>query len=87
MPIPIPANDLDFLLRVRDLGRAGKSAAEIAEAEGMSRVGLLNKLARMGFRLSPVSDVRTTLTGDLLSEMLERGELVAAEDRQPVEVA
>jgi hypothetical protein len=86
MPVAIPASDLEFLQTVRQLGLSGKTQAEVAATLGLSPNGLRYRLQGLGFEMMPANDVRAILTGHLLSEMLEQGELVEAEDRQLAEV-
>lgn len=76
MPVVIPSEDFELLRRVRVLGAAGNTQLEIAEAVGMGLGALRFKLGRLGFEFRPMNDLRATLTGESLDELLARGEIV-----------
>ena len=75
--------DLEFLTGVADLGGARLTQAEIAERMGFNSLGaMLGKVRGLGFRVRevPGSEVVMTLTDEPLTDLVESGALVAADE-------
>lgn len=71
----IPAEDLEFLREVDRLGRSGMTQTGIAKALGLKSAGALqHRVNRRGCRLTPLNEVRLTLTGERLADLLEEQE-------------
>jgi len=76
MAVVIPSEELAFLERVEDLGERGMSQTEIAEALGLPIPTLRSRVARRGLQLVPSTQLRTSLGGEKLSDLRERGEVL-----------
>lgn len=76
MPTVLLDADMEFLRQVRDLAGQGLNQLEIARSLGLSLTTLRSRLERIGFTLRPYTDVRTTLTGESFTDLVETGELV-----------
>lgn len=88
MPYEAPAEEIEFLLRVRRLGLQGKTQQEIADTLEMSLSGMRARINRLGFEPFGLTDLRTILGERPIAEMLEAGDLVpVGEAGEAVEVA
>lgn len=86
--------DLEFAIRVDELGAQGKSQDQIAEIVGLSKNQIRHRLFRLGLNWERETRVRAGLTSDLLSDLVASGKVVAegdepaaADDREEAGVA
>jgi len=76
MPVLISRAELAFLERVERLGERGMSQREIAAALGLPTPTLRSRVARRGLQLVPSTQLRTSIGGEKLSDLLARGDLL-----------
>lgn len=91
MPVTLKRDDFIFLQQVHELGLRGLSQEDIASQAGATSVGALKyRLSQLGFRPQPANVLKTTLTDESFSDLVESGQIVvadAAETATPADAA
>ncbi len=88
MPIRITEEEAAFLERVEALANEGKTQDQIAEALDVPKHVLRYRLAKRGWSLSSAPVVLFAATGERLSDLRSRGEIVIIpSSEQPSELA
>lgn len=86
MPVTLEPEEYEFLARVEELGREGKTHDEIAAVFNLTRTGLYYRLGKLGYAADSVTRLRSVVFKKPFTELLASGEVVV-NGREPVGVA